>query len=511
MASTRDGWRRARLETILDLSLALGGPREEREVVEELAHRAVGLLDARAGLAASLRAHLVPAVVVSVGWAGEHEPAARLLTSPALGPVRDGQCVRLPGERLGLPLGEVMLAPCLWREELVGVVAVADKEGRGGPLPFDEEDEVFLRSLALLAAPAIASCRVLEEAQRHRLLLEEENRLLRGVAGEHRGLVGQSPAFRRVLELAARVAPADVTVLLRGESGTGKERVARLLHELSPRCNGAFVALNCAAVPETLLEAELFGIESGVATGVHARVGKVELAQGGTLFLDEVGDLSALLQAKVLRVVQEREVERVGGRQPVPVDVRLVTATNRDLESMISDGQFRDDLYYRLRVVELVLPPLRGRREDIPLLAQYFLEQQCRRQRRTISGLSRSAMELLLAHDFPGNVRELENLVEAAVALAQGARIEADDLRLAMGGVHAQGRETAGTLDEVVRHHVMATLERCKGNRTLAARELGVDRTTLYRMVMRWNATHDAKRPESSRVLSGKTSSGRRR
>jgi two-component system response regulator HydG len=331
------------------------------------------------------------------------------------------------------------------------------------------------------------------------------------VAGEHRGLVGQSPAFRRVLELAARVAPADVTVLLRGESGTGKERVARLLHELSPRCNGAFVALNCAAVPETLLEAELFGIESGVATGVHARVGKVELAQGGTLFLDEVGDLSALLQAKVLRVVQEREVERVGGRQPVPVDVRLVTATNRDLESMISDGQFRDDLYYRLRVVELVLPPLRGRREDIPLLAQYFLEQQCRRQRRTISGLSRSAMELLLAHDFPGNVRELENLVEAAVALAQGARIEADDLRLAMGGVHAQGRETAGTLDEVVRHHVMATLERCKGNRTLAARELGVDRTTLYRMVMRWNATHDAKRPESSRVLSGKTSSGRRR
>lgn len=507
----REGWRRARLETILDLSLALGGPREEREVVEELAHRAVGLLDARVGVAASLLPHLEPAAVVAVGWAGEDVRFGRLLTAPALAPVREGRSVRLSGEQVGLPFGEVLVAPSIWREELIGVVAVADKEGRAGRLSFDDEDETFLRSLALLAAPAIASCRVLEQAQRRRLQLEEENRALRGAAGAQGGLIGRSPAFRRVLELAARVAPTDVTVLLRGESGTGKERIGRLLHELSLRRSGPFVALNCAAVPETLLEAELFGIEAGVATGVSARVGKVELAQGGTLFLDEIGDLSAVLQAKVLRVIQEREVERVGGRRAFKVDVRLITATNRDLESMIADGSFREDLYYRLRVVELHLPPLRERREDIPLLAQLFLEQHSRRQRRELAGWSREALELLLAHDYPGNVRELENLLEAAVALAPGPRLEAEDLRLAMGGSQAVDRPVSGTLDEVIQEHIAHTLRRCHGNRAAAARELGVDRTTLYRMLKRQNATTVAKHDTSTKSQQKSTASRRRR
>jgi len=505
----RDGWRQARLETILDLSLALGGPRQEREVVEEFAHRAVGLLDARAGFAASLLPHLEPALVVTVGWTGGGDHATRLITAPSLAPVREGRSVLIHGEQVNLPFGEILVAPSLWREDLIGVVAVADKEGRAGRLPFDEEDGVFLRSLALLAAPAIASCRALEEVHRRRLLLEEENRELRGAAGTRSGLVGRSPAFRRVLELVSRVAPTDVTVLLRGESGTGKERIARLLHELSSRRDGPFVALNCAAVPETLLEAELFGIEAGVATGVSARVGKVELAHGGTLFLDEVGDLSAVLQAKVLRVIQEREVERVGGRRALKVDVRLITATNRDLEAMIAEGGFREDLYYRLRVVELMLPPLRERREDVPLLAQFFLDQHARRQGREVTGWSREALELLLAHEYPGNVRELENLLEAAVALAPGPRIEAEDLRLALGGSQPIDRPAGGTLEEVVQKHVANTLERCKGNRAAAARELGIDRATLYRMIKRQNATNVAKRTSPKKGRQNKDSSVR--
>jgi transcriptional regulator with GAF, ATPase, and Fis domain len=493
-ASTREGWRRARLETILDLSLALAGPRGEGEVVEELVQRAVGLLDARAGIAISLLPPLEPATVVEVGWPAEPGSAARLVAAPSLRAVRDGKVARTSGDSLGLPFSEVLVAPCLWRQELMGVVAVADKEAREGQARFDDEDVTFLRSLALLAAPAIASGRMLEEVQRQRLLLEEENRALRMGAGEEAGLVGQAPAFRRVLELARRVAASDVTVLLRGESGTGKERLARLLHSLSPRSGGPFVPLNCAAVPETLLEAELFGIERGVATGVTARPGRFELANGGTLFLDEIGDLTPVLQAKLLRVVQEREVERVGGRQRVHVDVRLVTATNRDLEGMLARGEFRHDLYYRLRVVELTIPPLRQRHEDIPLLAQHFARLHGRRQGKERLTLSRAALELLLQHDFPGNVRELENLLEAASALATGERVEAEDVRLAMGVGRVAADFSSGTLDDVQRSHVLHTLERCQGNRAATARALGIDRTTLYRMLVRWNATDVAKR-----------------
>jgi transcriptional regulator with GAF, ATPase, and Fis domain len=508
MSIGRDGWRQARLETILDLSLALAGPRREAEVIEELVQRAVGLLDARSGVAFSLLPDLSPGAVAAVGWELDRAGLARTAASPLLGGVRDGKVVRLTGAELGQPFSELLIAPCLWREQLIGLVAVADKEARGGGVPFDDDDRTFLRSLALLAAPAIASCRELDEAQRQRQVLEEENRALRAGVAEQAGLVGQAPAFRRVLELVQRVAPTDVTVLLRGESGTGKERVARLIHSLSPRGHAPFVPINCAAVPETLLEAELFGIERGVATGVAARIGKFELAGGGTLFLDEVGDLSGVLQSKLLRVVQEREVERVGGRQRLHVDVRLITATHRDLEAMMAVGDFRQDLYYRLRVVELELPPLRERREDVALLAHHFLRVHGRRFSRERLSLSRGALELLLRHDYPGNVRELENLLEAAVALAASDQIDASDLRLAMG---ASGREEeSGTLDDVIHRHVLRTLERCQGNRTAAAHELGIDRSTLYRMLLRQNATIVAERDDPEKVRQKRARSGDR-
>ncbi len=498
MAERHDGWRRARLETVLDLSLALAGPREERQVVEELVQRAVGLLDATGGFAVSVLPSFEAATIREVGWPLDRGGATALLASPALRPVREGEVARLAGDAVEVPFAEVLIAPCQWQGELMGMVGVADKETREGRARFDDEDVTFLRSLALLAAPAIASSRAFEKVERQRLVLEEENRALRAGSEEGIGLIGDSPPMRRILDLVGRVAPTDVSVLLRGESGTGKERVARLLHALSPRARGPFVPLNCAAVPESLLEAELFGIEAGVATGVTARLGKFELASGGTLFLDEVGDLSQPLQAKLLRVVQEREVERVGGRQSIHVDVRLVTATNRDLERMMEGGEFRSDLYYRLRVVELILPALRHRRGDIPLLANHFVRVHRKRFGKDDLRLSREALELLLEQDYPGNVRELENVIEAAVALSTGLRIEAEEIRLALGVRGFADVRASSNLDDVVRGHVLQVLETCGGNRAAAARELGIDRSTLYRMLVRWNATHDAKRNETA-------------
>jgi transcriptional regulator with PAS, ATPase and Fis domain len=251
------------------------------------------------------------------------------------------------------------------------------------------------------------------------------------------------------------------------------------------------VPLNCAALPETLLESELFGIEEGVATGVQRRHGKIELAHGGTLFLDEVGDLSLGLQAKLLRVVQEREFERLGGRERIPVDIHLVTATNRDLEDMVKNGDFRRDLYYRLRVVVVDVPPLRERRTDIPLLARHFLELYGERFGRPGLSLSRDALTALMSHPFPGNVRELENAIQAAIALAPEGSISVEDLKLEIED--EQRPESGGllSLSEVERRHIETVLDAVDGNRQEAARVLGIDRTTLYRKLQRF-ATNDA-------------------
>ena len=294
-----------------------------------------------------------------------------------------------------------------------------------------------------------------------------------------------------MLELVRRAAPTGVNVMVRGESGVGKERVARLLHSFSDRASGPFVPLNCAALPETLLESELFGIEEGVATGVQRRHGKIELANSGTLFLDEVGDLSLALQAKLLRVVQEREFERLGGRERIPVDIHLVTATNRNLEDMVERSEFRQDLYYRLRVVVVDVPPLRDHRSDIPLLARHFLELYGEKFGRPGLLLSREALAALMSHPYPGNVRELENAIQAAIALAPGEIITIDDLRLEIEGDHEQRSPGLLSLDEVERRHIESVLQAVDGNRQEAARILGIDRTTLYRKLQRF-ATHDA-------------------
>ncbi len=479
MSTFDRNWQQLQLETLVDLSLTLGGVRSEEELADELLQRAVGTLDARSGLVATLYPGGQEAVVRAVGMPVSLDGLRARIGPELESNLTAGQVTRAENLPDGPP-SELVAAPMLWRGDLLGVVALGDKETRAGRIRFSDSDARFLLSLASMVSAALSTTRTVAAIERDRQRLEDENRALRDVA-RREGFIGDSPLIREVLELVKRVAPTGVNVMIRGESGVGKERIAHLLHSFSERSRGPFVPLNCAALPESLLEAELFGIEEGVATGVQRRLGKIELAHGGTLFLDEVADLSLVLQAKLLRVVQERELERLGGRVRIPVDLRLVTASNRDLEAMVEREEFRQDLYYRLRVVVVTLPPLRDRRTDIPLLARHFLEVYGDRFGRPGLGLSHEARDALMSHPFPGNVRELENVIQAAVALAPGERIEASDLRLP-GGV--EGDEERGgllPLAELERRHIARVLRAVEDNRGAAARILGIDRSTLYR------------------------------
>jgi two-component system response regulator HydG len=308
------------------------------------------------------------------------------------------------------------------------------------------------------------------------------------------GLIVQSAGMARVLDLARRVAQVDSTVLITGESGVGKERVARFIHDESARTAGPFVAINCGAVPENLLESELFGHAKGSFTGASQdRPGLFEAATGGTLLLDEIGEVPPAMQVKLLRVLQEREVRRVGENQSRPVDVRLLAATNRDLTAEIHAARFRQDLYYRLRVVEIRVPPLRERREDILPLARAFLAAAAERTGRKVTGFVPAAAHQLMRYGWPGNVRELENAVERAVVLANRTRMDVDDLPpevgLALPDVHAPG--DVRPLAEVEREYILTVLASVGGNRTQAAARLGIGTATLYRKLKEY----DKKRP----------------
>jgi transcriptional regulator with PAS, ATPase and Fis domain len=292
-------------------------------------------------------------------------------------------------------------------------------------------------------------------------------------------VVGQSPEWRQVLRKAAQVALTDTTVFLRGESGTGKEVVARFIHRASPRKAGPFVAINCAALPEQLLESELFGYERGAFTGAHqAKAGQIELASTGVLFLDEVSEMSPMAQAKLLRVLQEREFRRLGGTRLVKANVRVIAASNRDLQRAVADGSFREDLFYRLQVFDIDIPPLRERRRDIPLLTDAFLQEFARSTGCSSAGLSPEAWELLLGHQWPGNVRELHNALERAAILCDGGLITGEHLSLgATGSVAPRGRRN---LSDVERRTIEQVLRETDGNKSKAARRLGITRTQLY-------------------------------
>ena len=307
---------------------------------------------------------------------------------------------------------------------------------------------------------------------------------------EQFGMVGDSPAMRNLLDSIALVAPSDATVLIHGESGTGKELVAHALHASSPRCKKALVTLNCAALNESLLESELFGHEKGAFTGADKRrEGRFVEADGGTLFLDEIGDISPLMQVRLLRAIQEREVQRVGSNQTLSVDVRLIAATHRCLAEEVSAGRFRQDLYYRLNVVTIDMPPLRQRHEDIPQLAHYFLQRYAERNRKTVQGFTPKAMDLLIHYGWPGNIRELENAVERAVVVLTGEYISERELPLAIAGTVIPASVSSGDeilpLMEVEKEVIQAALEKTGGNKTEAARQLGITRKTLLAKLSR--------------------------
>jgi DNA-binding NtrC family response regulator len=316
--------------------------------------------------------------------------------------------------------------------------------------------------------------------------LVEENEGLRAQMGEEiasRNIIGRSPRLIEVMDTLRMAAPSDATILIMGESGTGKELVADAIHALSRRASGPLIKVNCAALPETLLESELFGHEKGAFTGAVARrEGRFALANGGTLFLDEIGEMSPALQAKVLRVIQDRSFERVGGRDTLRVDVRLLVATNRDLEQDVRTGRFREDLYYRLNVIPVVLPPLRERPEDIALLAQHFLARFAARNGRVIRGFTPRALEILTRYGWRGNVRELENLMERITIMARSEMVDIDDLpaNIRADVTPEEGGVVAGrSLRDLEKEAIVRTLEMTKGNRTETARLLGIGRRTL--------------------------------
>ena len=307
------------------------------------------------------------------------------------------------------------------------------------------------------------------------------------------GMVGTSPAMRQVYALMKQAVEGDIAVLIRGESGTGKELVAKSFHLNSPRRQGPFVAVNCAAIPGTLIESELFGHERGAFTGAtEQRTGAFERAHGGTILLDEIGDMPYDLQGKLLRVLQEREIQRVGASVPTPVDIRVVTATNKDLERAVEAGEFRQDLFYRVAAFPIAVPPLRERREDIPLLARHFLDKHATGAGKSIEGLSTAALRLLLQYDWPGNVRELENAVERAVLLETGPVLQAASLPPQLSPVLADASDRPGPrgvlpLAEVERQALTQALEAADNNVTLAARALGINRSTLHRKLKRYD------------------------
>jgi two-component system response regulator HydG len=329
--------------------------------------------------------------------------------------------------------------------------------------------------------------------------LKEENRVLRETLGTHfdqRNIIGRSRAMMKLLETVAQVAPTEATVLITGESGSGKELIAGALHFNSSRKEGAFIKINCAAVTETLLESELFGHEKGAFTGAHRRKdGRVLLADGGSLFLDEVSEMSLGMQVKLLRVLQEREISRVGGEEVIKVDVRVIAATNRDLIQDMEEGRFREDLYYRLNVVTLNGPPLREREEDIPLLAQHFLGMFAEKNHKKIRNITPQAMDRMLKYGWPGNVRELMNAIERAVVLARSEYLDEEDLppvvkdeELKSQDVTPESVPGSPSLDEVEKATILKTLEASRGNKSETARRLGITRKTLHKKLKKYGA-----------------------
>ena len=372
----------------------------------------------------------------------------------------------------------VLCVPLIVFEKTLGVIYLdtSDRTAR-----FDEHHLQLLTAIASISAAAFENVKHLE-------WVEGENERLQKEINVNHQMIGESQAMHAVYKFIGKVAQADSTVLIRGESGTGKELAARAIHTNSPRASKPFIAINGATLSETLLESELFGHEKGAFTGaIGQKRGKLELAHGGTLFLDEVGELTPMIQAKLLRVLQEREFERVGGTRPLTVDLRVVAATNKDLEDAVAKGTFRQDLYYRLNVVSVTMPPLRKRRDDVQLLASYFCSIFSKKCKRRVLGISPEARAMLRDYEWPGNVRELQNVIERAVVLGSSELITSEDLPDAFLESVESGPVSIAQYHERVKEAkrliIIRTLQETGGNHTEAARRLGLHSTNLHRII----------------------------
>jgi two-component system response regulator AtoC len=358
--------------------------------------------------------------------------------------------------------------------------------------PFDPEE------LSIMMQKIVSQQTLVRENVVLRQALKQEYRF--------RDLLSKSPAMQSVFELARTAARSNSTILILGESGTGKEVLARAIHAESPRAEKAFVGVSCAALTETLLESELFGHEKGSFTGALARrKGKFEQADGGTLFLDEVGDIGPKLQLDLLRVLEERKFHRVGGNDEIEVDVRIVAATNRDLRKAAQEGKFREDLFYRLNVIPILIPPLRQRREDVPLLVENFVERLAVEMKKRIDGISPDAMSALMTHDWPGNVRELRNVLERGAVVSTGPVIQLTDLGMPSRADAPPKAGTMASLEEVEKRHVAAVLAHTGGNVSQSARILGIDRVTLYNKMRKYGIRRDGEAEEAAREPTGTT------
>jgi transcriptional regulator with GAF, ATPase, and Fis domain/pSer/pThr/pTyr-binding forkhead associated (FHA) protein len=383
----------------------------------------------------------------------------------------------------------VLCVPLAAVERTLGVIYLS---APASSPPFKEEHAYFLSSVSRIAAVTLESLFKMDS-------LRAENERLRVEVKADATLIGESRPMQRVAEFITRVAKGDSTVLIRGESGTGKELIARAIHASGSRPHKPFVAINCAAIPEALLESELFGHEKGAFTGaVAVRKGKFETAEDGTLFLDEIGEMAPLLQAKLLRVLQQREFERLGGTRLLPFNARVVAATNKNLESAIKAGEFRQDLYYRLNVISVASPPLRERPDDIPVLALYFANKYAAKCKRGFKGIAADARSLLTQYSWPGNVRELENAIEHAIVMGLTDEILPEDLPDAL--LEEQSPELGAaryhhTLKQTKKQLVLSALDEAKGSPADAARLLGIHPKYLHRLIRNLNLKYDGKRP----------------
>ena len=302
------------------------------------------------------------------------------------------------------------------------------------------------------------------------------------------GIIGNSPLLDRALEVALRVAPTDLTVLVTGESGVGKEFFPQVIHAYSARKHSKYIAVNCAAIPEGTIDSELFGHEKGAFTDADKnKSGRIEIASGGTLFLNEIGNLPLMAQSKLLTVIEQRKINRVGSTQEIPIDIRLISATNTDLHAAVQEGHFRQDLLYRINTIEIIIPPLRERGNDVTLLARHFLQRYCQKYKKEIDGSSDEAYQLLKQYNWPGNVRELQHVIERAVILSETRQLQYDDFMLRLPVSNSQDKEGKFNLEELEKNTIQEVLRHCSGNMTQAASLLGITRTSLYRRLEKYS------------------------